>query len=244
MGDNIRYTGNKQNIERAKRENQRAGTKAIAENSNRRRKNSRMKNSKKRKILKGAIVGIAALIGVETGGLVITGYNNGKLKKEISRIENENNQLREENEFLKSLKVEANSLETQNKNEAEKEIDEILEEFIEEHNEMYNDNLTKESIGGFKSNPMFIIKNSNEDYIQDNNYEMNPDEGEEVIETDSYKDGVYSLIDRRSNSIIASIADIDGEISNVYTARIMDSEGNMYFSNGNNENILENKENL
>lgn len=163
----------------------------------------------------------------------------GNAKNESNRqatekqIDNKDNEI---NTFKDEMKVNLNETQQENKTE-QIEYDKKIMEILDEYNSKWETELTLEDITYFRNrNVEFLFVDSNGKYIYDYKQET---PAEECIEKGI--GDIYSVINKNSNEIIASVGRINGEIENIDSKVVMDYDRKEYFQSDKKIDLTENK---
>lgn len=196
---------------------------------------------KRENLIRSAFLAVGITIGAGGHALLTDGSNLSKdtNNKQTTEMQIDNNEKDNNNSFKEDLKVDINTIASEEKKENENnqiDYDKSMSEILEEYNEKYDTELSKDDISYIKSNPQFLGLTNDGTYIQD--YKENTPVDEYT--TDGIKD-IYVMINNNDNTIITSLGKVDGEITNIDTKVIMDNEKNEYFESDKKIDLTENK---
>lgn len=187
--------------------------------------------------IRGAFLAVGIAIGAGGHALLTDGSNTSKDTNNKQSTEMQiDNQEKNNNSFKEDLKYNTNTIIPEENENNEIDYDKIISEILEEYNEKYNTELSSEDISYIKSNPQFLGISDDGTYIQD--YKQDTPTEEYIY--DDIKD-IYVMINNRDNTIITSLGKVEGEIKNIDTKVVMDSERNEYFESDKKIDLTENK---
>lgn len=186
-----------------------------------------IKKEKRKCRVRAGVVAVAAALGFAAG------YSNTKLLPE-----GKENKIAIEETAKNDSKTERQSFLENNKVKVTPTIDEQEESFkLKDILEEYNYNIESENIKFIESNPGFLYVDKNNNYIFDYREKTNED-SYITNDKDNQIGNVYTLINKKDNTIFASIGEVNSKIVNINAKQVKTVSDNKEYEYLQGKNII------